>query len=174
MPVYLKDIYDLAGLDGFRSVLIVPCRFCPAASMAVRKNSPYFEFLKMFLKTAAYEEYIYTIQASLEKMGKRADVFKSNLVHQFVVCMWTSRRRRKLMEQAHKYDAVLVLGCEAAVQTIHDAIDSTICTVFQGMKTEGIMSIKPRFDFPCNLSIELNRVTPLVQQSDTIDPWIRL
>ena len=46
MPVYLKHINDFSELERVESVLIVPCRFCPAASMAVRKNAPYFEVLK--------------------------------------------------------------------------------------------------------------------------------
>ncbi len=174
MPVYLKDINEFSELERFGSVLMVPCRFCPAASLAVRTNSPYFEFLRMFLKTAAYEEYIEEIQLKLTKKGVGTDIFKSHLPHQFVVCMWTSRRRKKLMECARNYDAVLVLGCEAAVQTIHDSIESTSCKVFQGMKTEGIMSIKPHFHFPCNISLELNKVTPLVHQAKHPDPWVRL
>jgi hypothetical protein len=58
MPVYLKDIDDFHELEKFESVLIVPCRFCPAASFAVRKGQPYFEFLRKLLKTASYERYI--------------------------------------------------------------------------------------------------------------------
>lgn len=43
MPVYLKDINEFTELERFKSVLIIPCRFCPAASMAVKTNQPYFE-----------------------------------------------------------------------------------------------------------------------------------
>jgi len=38
MPIYLKDKSEFPELERFKSVLIVPCRFCSAASMAVRKN----------------------------------------------------------------------------------------------------------------------------------------
>ena len=174
MPVYLKDIHEFSALERFGSVLIVPCRFCPAASLAVRRNAPYFEFLKKFLKTASYEQYIETIQSNLEKKGVKTDIFKSYLPHQFVVCMWTSRRRKKLMKCARNYDAVVVMGCEAAVQTIHDSIESTSCKMFQGMRTEGIMSIKPGFHFPCNISLELNKVTPLLHQAKNSEPWVCL
>ncbi len=174
MPVYLKDINDFSELEQFESVLIVPCRFCPAASLAVRRNVPYFEFMRKFLKTASYEEYIETMQSTLEKNGVKTDVFRSYLPHQFVVCMWTSRRRKKVMKRASRYDAVVVLGCEAAVQTIHDSIATTSCKVFQGMRSEGIMSIKPLFHFPCNISLELNGVTPMVHQVENPDPWLRL
>ena len=174
MPVYLKDILDFQELEKFGSVLIVPCRFCPAASFAAMRNEPYFEFLRKFLKTASYERYIETTRSGLEKKGIKTDVFKSHLPHQFVVCMWTSRRRKKLMKRAGKYDALLVMGCEAALQTICDSIKSTSCKVFQGMRTEGIMSIKPRFHMPCNISLELNTITPLIHQTADADPWISL
>lgn len=171
MPVYLKDIDEFSELERFKSVLIVPCRFCPAASLAVRRDAPYFRFMQDGLKTVSYEEHVRMIQSQLITKGVKADIFRSYLPHQFVVCMWTSRRRKKLMKRARNYDAVVVMGCEAAVQTIHDSIDSTSCKVFQGMRTEGIMSIKPLFQFPCNISLELNRVTPLLYQSNNSQPW---
>jgi len=174
MPVYLKDVTDFSELERFASVLIVPCRFCPAASLAVRRNAPYFELLKNFLKTASYEQYLQTIQSDLEKKGVKADIFKIYWPHQFVVCMWTSRRLKKLMQRAGNYDAVVVMGCETAVQTIHDAVGSTSCSVFQGMRSEGIMSIKPLFHFPCNISLELSRVTPLVHRAENPEPWVCL
>lgn len=174
MPVFLKDVNTFSELEKFESVLIVPCRFCPAASLAVRRNAPYFEILKTFLKTGSYEDYIGTIQSTLEKRGVETEIFKSHLPHQFVVCMWTSRRRKKLMKHAGRYEAVVVLGCETAVQTIHDSIKSTYCKVFQGMRSEGIMSIKPLFHLPCNISLELTGVTPFMHQAMNSDPWIRL
>ena len=174
MPFYLKDIDEFPEIEKFKSVLIIPCRFCPAASMAVRKNRPYFEFLRKFLKTDSYEELIRTIQSNLRKKGVKTDVFKSYWPHQFVVCMWTVRRRKKLLKRADNYDALIVLGCEAAVDTIHDAVKPTACTVFQGMRSEGIMSIQPRFHMPCNISLELNNITPLVHQAKHAVPWVSL
>jgi hypothetical protein len=85
MPVYLEDINEFPELEGFKSVLIVPCRFCPAASMAVRRDKPYIEFFWKFLKTASYEQLIETIKSNLSNKGIKTDVFKSNLLHQFVV-----------------------------------------------------------------------------------------
>lgn len=174
MPVYLKDINELKELERFKSVLIVPCRFCPAASMAVQTNRPYFEFLRRFLKTAPYEELVETIRSKLREKGVKADVFKSRWLHQFVVCMWTSRRRKKLLRRARKYGALVVLGCEAALDTVHDSVKSTSCKVYQGMRTEGIMSIKPLFGLPCNISLELNKITPLVHHNTSSDAWISL
>jgi hypothetical protein len=174
MPVYLKQIDEYPELESFKSVLIIPCRFCPAASMAVRTNRPYFEFLRKFLKTAPYEELIETIKSNLEEKGVKADVFRSYWPHQFVVCMWTIRRRKKLLKRASQYDALVVLGCEAAVDTIHDAAKQTSCKVFQGMRSEGIMSIQPQFRLPCNISLELNNVTPLVHQPNHSVQWVSL
>jgi len=174
MPLYLKDINEFSELERFKSVLIVPCRFCPAASLAVRRNAPYFDFLKNFLKTASYEQYLEAIRSDLGNKGVKTDIFRSYLPHQFVVCMWTSRRRKKLMKHARNYDAVVVMGCETAVQSIHEVVDSPFCKVFQGMRTEGIMSIKPLFHFPCSISLELSRVTPIIHQDENSGPWVCL
>jgi hypothetical protein len=174
MPVYLKDKDEFPELENFESVLLVPCRFCPAASLAVRRNKPYFELFRRFLKTASYEEFIETVKANLEKKGVKTDVFKSKWLHQFVVCMWTSRRRKKLSERASKYEALVVLGCEAAVQTIHDSVKSTSCKVFQGMRSEGIMTVKPSFNLPGNISLELDKIIPLVHQTNNSVPWVSL
>ena len=174
MPVYLKEIDEFPELERFKSVLIVPCRFCPAASFAVRRNEPYFEFLRRLLQTASYEKYINGIRSGLEKKGVSAGVFKSHWLHQFVICMWTSSRRKQLMKQAVRYDALVVMGCEAAVQTVYDSVKSTSCKVFQGMRTEGIMSIKPTFQFPCNISHQLNSITPVLRQDMNPGSWVRL
>lgn len=162
MPFYLDVIDVLSEVAPDESVLIVPCRFCPAASMAVRSNEPYIEFPRRLLKTASYERLINTMQAGFEKRGVRTGVFKSGWVHQFVLCMWTFRRREKLLERARDYDAVVVMGCEAAVETVRNVLKSTSCRVIQGMKSEGIMSIQPRFSMPGNISLELEGVTPFV------------
>ena len=174
MPVYLRDIDEFPELESFKSVLIIPCRFCPAASMAVTTNRPYFEFPRRLLKTAPYEELIENMKTNLEKKGVQADVFKSYWPHQFVVCIWTKRRRKKLLKRASQYDALLVLGCEAAVDTVHDAVKQSSCKVFQGMRSEGIMSIQPLFHLPGNISLELNHVTPLVHQEKHSVPWVAL
>lgn len=174
MPVYLKDLSEFRELETFKSVLMVPCRFCPAASLALRHNKPYFEFFRKFLKTAAYEEHIEGIQHELEKKGVKTEVFRSRWLHQFVVCMWTSKRRQQLAKRAGEFDALVVLGCEAAVQTVYDAVKSTSSRVFQGMRSEGIMTVKPSFHLPGNISLELNDIIPLVHQNKASVPWVSL
>jgi hypothetical protein len=174
MPVYLKDIHDFQQLEQFQSVLIVPCRSCPAASLALRNNEPYFEFFRHLLQTAAYERYIETMKSKLRKRGVKTDVFRSRLPQQFVVCMWTRKRRKHLMRRAKKYDALVVLGCEAAVQTILDSVDTASLHVVQGMRTEGIMSILPRFQWPGSITLQLNSITPLLHQKKGSEPWMHL
>lgn len=159
MPFILKTIEDTSVYEEFKSVLIVPCRFCPAASAAVKNNEPYLEIFRRFLKTGSYEKFINSLKTRLEKQGIRTDVFRSRWIHQFVLCMWTSKRRAALRKCAKNFDAVVVLGCEAAVQTVKDAIEPISCQVLQGVETEGIMSIIPRFSLPCNLSLEIESVS---------------
>jgi hypothetical protein len=174
MPVYLKDIREYQKLESFESILIVPCRFCPAASLAISNDEPYLNFFRHLLQTAAYERYIHTMKSELEKRGVKADVFKSRLLHQFIVCMWTSRRRAKLRKQAKRYDALVVLGCEAAVQTITDSLDDLSIQVVQGMRTEGIMSILPRFQWPGRIMLQINCITPLLHRKQGPETWTQL
>jgi hypothetical protein len=159
MPFILNAIDDTSAYEQFKSVLIVPCRFCPAASSAVKNNKPYIELFRRFLKTGSYERFIKNLKARLERKEIRTDVFRSKLIHQFVLCMWTSRRRAALKKRARNYDALIVLGCEAAVQTVRDAVSPNTCEVLQGVETEGIMSIQPRLDFPFNLTLKLQSIS---------------
>lgn len=161
MPFHFISIDDISELTRFRSVLIVPCRFCPAASSSIHNNEPYFAFLRHALKTASYEREITLLKSQLEENTINADVFESHLLHHFVLCMWTAKRRHKLLQIARRYDALLVLGCEAAVNTIRDAVRSSSCEVVQGLKTLGVMSIQPRLHWPANISLDLQSVTPL-------------
>ena len=122
MPFYLNTLKSYSEFTKFKSVLIIPCRFCPAASFSVINNEPYIELFRKFLATESYERHIKSLKSKLEKEGIKVDVFKSKIIHQFVLCMWTLKRRKKLMERAKNYEAIIVLGCEAAVKTIQDSI----------------------------------------------------
>lgn len=174
MPVFLTEVNEFTELEKFRSVLIVPCRFCPAASLAAKRAEPYLDLAKNLLSTDAYEKYIRKVRRRLGRKGVKTDVFRSYWPHQFVVCMWTARRREKLMKRAMKYEAVLVMGCEAALETVHDAVKSGPCAVYQGMRTEGIMSIKPLYAFPGSISLQLNSITPVVHRKNEAEPWVCL
>src|SRR5512138_362302 len=113
MPFRLRDRDISPELAGVRSALIVPCRFCPAASLAVREGKPYIQLFRHFLRTPSYESYIKALQARIEREGIRTGLFDSKLPHQFVACMWTAARRKALAKRAAGYDAVIVLGCDA-------------------------------------------------------------
>ena len=92
MPFILNAIDDTAAYEQFESVLIVPCRFCPAASAAVKSNEPYFEIFRRFLKTDSYERFIKSLKSKLEKKGIKTGVFKSRWLHQFVRRGWRTNR----------------------------------------------------------------------------------
>ena len=51
MPFCFEEKNVLSELAGCKSVLIVPCRFCPAASAAVKNDKPYVELFRRLLKT---------------------------------------------------------------------------------------------------------------------------
>ena len=160
MPLYLKEMDVVPEVAKFQSALIVPCRFCPALSFALRKDKPYIEFFRRFLKTEPYEQHIRNIQSRLEEKGVTTSVYKSNLFN-FIICMWTSRRREKLLERARRYDAVIVMGCEGAYENVSDIVKSADCQVFAGMESEGVLSAIPKFHRPFNISLELASVTPI-------------
>jgi hypothetical protein len=161
MPFYLKDVEVVPEVAKFQSALIVPCRFCPAASFALRKQQTYIELFKGFLKTESYEQHINNMQSRLEEKGLKTNVFKSNLLN-FVLCMWTSGQRERLLEHAGQYEALVVMGCEAAYRSVCDIVKSTDCKVFLGMESEGVFNAKPKFKFPFKISLELSSVTPIL------------
>jgi hypothetical protein len=164
MPFYLKEDIDvISKVDKYKSVLIVPCRFCPAASLALTNNESYIALLSNFLKTASYEQILKIMKSNFEKKGIKTDVFKSNIIHQFVLCMWSTKRREKLKKIANEYEAAVVMGCDAAIETVKDAVKSTSCQVISGMTCDGIMSVRLGFHMPCNISLELDSVTPFTR-----------
>jgi hypothetical protein len=116
MPFYLKDRDIPSDIATVHSALIVPCRFCPAASLAVR-----------------------------------------------VVCVWTSGRREELARQAAEYDAVIVLGCDAAVEVVRSSLESTHCRIIQAMEVEGVMNVIPSLHFPFKISLEVSGVSRVLQ-----------
>ena len=163
MPFYLKErdaSSDAASVD---SVLIVPCRFCPAASFAVREGKPYIEPFRTFLRTPAYESHIRALKSRFESEGIRTGVFDSKLPHQFVVCMWTSKRRQELARRAAGYDALVVLGCDAAVETARSSVKPSGCRVIPGMAVEGVMNVMPILHSPLSIWLELSSVTRVLQ-----------
>ena len=159
MPFLLKDRDTSCDTAGLRSVLIVPCRFCPAASLAVRERQPYLALFRKFLRTPAYEAYIQKLKSRLERDGIRTDVFHSRFPNQFVLCMWSAARRRRLARRALGYQGLMVLGCDAAVGTAQSCVNSDGCRVIPGMEVDGIMNVIPTLHFPFNIWLEVSSVT---------------
>jgi hypothetical protein len=52
--------------------------------------------------------------------------------------MWSERRRNKLQRRARDFEAVLVLGCDSATETVSTAIQSSDCKVIEGMEACGL------------------------------------
>ncbi len=169
MPFYLKERDVLSQVAGLKSVLIVPCRFCPATTMAVKHNKPYIDLFRNVLRTEAYEFFIKDLKRRLENEGISTAVFDNKLLHQFVTCMWTSGRREKLAKRAAEFDGIVVLGCDSAVRTVRDAVRSTDYPVIRGMEVVGIMDVVPKVSFPFKVSLKLKGVTSVSRgvQTDT-------
>jgi hypothetical protein len=163
MPIHFEDQDVASEAAGLRSALIVPCNLCPAVTVATRENRPFMRFFRSPVKSAPFEEYLETLQSRLSKKGVSTKVFRSYLYHQWFMCMWTSRRRKKLEKQAKNYDAVIVLGCDSATETVRDVVSADV-KVIEGMKTAGIMNGRMSFRFPANLVFDDCRVVPISQQ----------
>ena len=164
MPIYLKDVDVVPEVAKFQSALIVLCRFCPAASLAMRTDKPYIELFRGFLKTESYEQLINNMQSRLEEEGLKTDVFKGSLLPMplnFIICFWNSGQRGKLLKQARQYEAIVVMGCEAAYQSVCEILKSTDCHLVPGMESEGVFEAIPKFRLPFNISLELSNVIPV-------------
>jgi len=163
MPIHFKDLDVVSEVSGLNSALIVSCNMCPATTVAVRENKPFLNIFRSILKSAPFEKYISTLQTRLRENGVKTKVFKSILYHQWFMCMWTARKRRKLQKCLEGYDAVVVLGCDSATATVRDAVKSDSCKVIEGMKVEGIMNAQLKIQFPGNVSFENCRIIPISQ-----------
>lgn len=73
MPFHFNTQKDNSKYTGYKSVLIVPCRFCPAASFSVTNHEPYIDLFRKFLATESYERYIEYLRSELEKEGIKFD-----------------------------------------------------------------------------------------------------
>ena len=166
MPIHFDDLDVVSEVAGLSSVLIVPCNMCPAVTVALRENKPFMQLHKSFLKSAPFEEYIRALRSRLGEKGVSTEVFRSNLYHQWFMCMWTAGRQRKLRNQARQHDAVIVLGCDSATVTVRDSVESTGCKVIEGMQVTGIMNAKLKFQLPGNISFDDCKTIPISQEEN--------
>jgi len=161
MPLHLDDLDVVSEARGLSSVLIVPCNMCPGITVAVNENRPFMQLFKNPFRSAPLADHIRKLQSRLKQEGVRADVFRSDVYHQWFLCMWTGGRREKLRKRAEAYDAVIVLGCETANLTVRDAVRPSGCQVIEGMEVTGFMNAKLRFRPPGNVSFADCRIVPL-------------
>lgn len=164
MPIHFNDLDVVSEVAGLSSALIVPCNMCPATTVAVREKKPFMQFFRSPLKSPPFEQYIRELQSRLKERGVNTKIFRSNFYHQWFLCMWTSAQRKKLQEDVKQYEAVIVLGCDSATETVRDSVKSTDCKVIEGMEVTGIMNATLRFHLPCNVSFEDCKIIPISQQ----------
>jgi hypothetical protein len=164
MPIHFKDLDVVSETAGLRSALIVSCNMCPAVTVSIREKKPFMQLLRSLMKSLPFEQYLKKLQSRLREQGIETEIFRSNLYHQWFMCMWTSAQRWKLQRAAEKYEAVIVLGCESATETVKDSVKSTGCKVVEGMKVSGIMNATLRLHLPCNVSFEDCRIVPISEQ----------
>ena len=163
MPIHFEDLDVASEVAGIGSALIVPCNLCPAVTVAVREKRPFLRFFRNPLKSAPFEEYLEALRSRLREKGVSTEVFRSTLYHQWFMCMWTGRRRQKLEKQAKNYDAVIVLGCDSATETVREVVPAGV-KVIEGMKVAGIMNARLGLRLPGNLVFDDCTVVPITQQ----------
>jgi hypothetical protein len=163
MPIHFEDREAASEAAGLRSALIVPCYLCPAVTVATRMNRPFLRLFRNPVKSAPFEEYLEALQSRLGERGVSTKVFRSRLYHHWFMCMWTARRRKKLAKQALEHDAVIVLGCDSATQTVRDAVPAGV-KVIEGMRTAGIMNGRLSFRLPDKLLFDGCKVIPISQR----------
>lgn len=148
MPLHFEDADVRSELEGIRSVLIVPCRMCPAVTIAVRENRPFLQPWKSWFRSQPLERYITALQTRLTEDGIDSEVFGCTMPHQWFMCMWDSRTRERLRNSARRHGAVWVMGCSSAAVTVRDAVEELGCKVVEGMQLTGITNAKLSVRWP--------------------------
>jgi len=165
MPIHLEDLDVVSEASGVSSALIVPCNLCPAVTVAVDRKQPFLKLFKSWLKSAPFEQYFKDLQSRLGERGVKTKVFRNPIYHQWFLCMWTEGRRRKLQNEAKGHDALIVLGCDTANETVRDAVQSTGARVIEGMRVAGLMNAKLSFELPGNVTFKDCRIIPISQRA---------
>jgi hypothetical protein len=161
MPIHLNDLNVVSEVEGLGSALIVACNMCAGASLAMKENKPFMQVFGSLLKSPPLVRHIRRLQSQLREKGVKTKWFKGGVIQQFFLCLSTSRHRKKLQKYAKKYEAVIVLGSDSAIETVRDSVKGTNCNVVIGMEVGGIMNTKPRFHSPCNISFEDSKIIPI-------------
>jgi len=153
MPLHLESLDLSEKLQGYKSVLLVSCPVCPAASLATDDDSPFIDFFRHGIKTPAFQDLLDEIRASLGRKGIKTGVFTSYLPCP-TACMWTAGQRNRLRKRARDYDAALVLACESAQCTVKETLEDTDCEAILGMKLVGLTNATMKFEFPLKIRLD--------------------
>ena len=165
MPIHFNDLDIESELKGLKSVLIVPCYLCPAVTVAVREEKPFIQFFRNFMKSAPFDDYLKKLKSRFEEMGLEVKLYESKLIHEWFMCMWTSGRRNHLQAQLENYDAIVVLGCESATETVNKMLKDSNCRLIEGLEVAGIMNAQLKFRLPCDFSFENSSVVPTSKEA---------
>jgi hypothetical protein len=164
MPIHFNDLDLIPKVSGLKSALIVPCIMCPAVTVAIREEKPLMKLFRNLFKSAPFEQYLKTLRIRLQERGVKTDVFNSRMYHHWFLCMWSAGRREKLRQSAKDYEAVIVLGCNSATETVRDAVQSAGCRVIEGMEVGGLTNAKLKVHLPANVSFEDVKIVPMPRQ----------
>jgi hypothetical protein len=165
MPIHFSDLDIGSQIEGVNSALIVPCNMCPAVTVAVREEEPFMRLFWSLFRSAPFERYIKALQSRLADEGVRTEVFTSRLYHHWFMCMWPAGRRERVRKRARKYDAVIVLGCDSATETLREATEGLGCKLIEGMRVSGIVNAQLRFQLPGDISFEDCIIVPMSGRS---------
>ena len=164
MPIHLNELDVIPEAEGLDSTLIVACNMCAGASLAMRDEEPFLQLFGSLLRSPPLKRHIRRLRSKLRERGVKSRVFRGGVIQQFFLCLWTARQRHKLEKCAKRYDGVIVLGCDSAIETVQDSVKGADCHVIKGMQVAGIMNTKPKFHLPGNLSFECSRIIPICDQ----------
>ena len=84
MPIHFDDLDIVSEITGLSSALIVPCKMCPAVTVAVRDRKPFMQLFRSFLKSVPFEQYLKDLQSRLKENGEIKSFQKhslSSMVH---------------------------------------------------------------------------------------------
>lgn len=165
MPMHLDDVDVLPEIAGLRSALIVPCNMCPAVTVAVNEGKPFLQLFRNPLRSAPFERHIEALQSRLREHGVDTKVFTSRLYHHWFMCMWPSGRRKKLEREAKHFDAMIVLGCDTAAETVREAAAASGCRVIEGMAFGGLTNARMRLRWPAEITFADCKVIPLTRRT---------
>ena len=101
-----------------------------------------------------------------------ATPLQKSLVMTFIegVPLLAAGRRAALSSRADGYDAAIILGCDAAVETARSSLASTDCRTVPGMEVDGIMNVVPTVHSPLDLWLELKGISPVAQNRVAKEP----